>query len=168
MLDFRMKLIGSQPELLSLVARLGAIPALAVDIETVNWWDRRIERVALIQIAFREGHQLKAAVIVALVGLDLEPLRATLEVSPTPRRCTTRPTMRCASHATFKYVPPPFTTRCGPRAKAARNATHFRHRPKLISAFTSTRVHGLASHLLSRVGPQLPERRSLALADLEP
>ena len=63
-----------------MVARLVPAPALALDIETVDWWDRQVERVALIQLAFREGRQLRVAVIDALAGLDLGPLRQPLEL----------------------------------------------------------------------------------------
>jgi len=81
MLDFSIKLISSPQELASLVARLDSAPALALDIETVNWWDRQVEQVSLIQLAFREGGQLRVAVIDALAGLDLDHLRPRLELS---------------------------------------------------------------------------------------
>lgn len=79
MLDFSLKLVSGPRELTALAARLESAPALALDIETVDWWDRRIERVALIQLAFREGHRLRVAVVDALAGLDLQHLRAPLE-----------------------------------------------------------------------------------------
>jgi len=81
MLDFRSKLVSSSPDLSSLVTLLDAAPALALDIETVNWWDRHVEQVFLIQLAFREGRQLRVAVIDALAGLDLDHLRPHLESS---------------------------------------------------------------------------------------
>ena len=77
--DFSIKLISSPKDLTSLVARLDSVPALALDIETVNWWDRHVERVSLIQLAFREGRRLRVAVIDALAGLDLDHLRPCLE-----------------------------------------------------------------------------------------
>jgi len=82
MLDFSIKLISSTQDLTSLSARLVSAPSLALDIETVNWWDRHVERVALIQLAFREGGRLRVAVVDALAGLDLEHLRPGLELSP--------------------------------------------------------------------------------------
>jgi hypothetical protein len=82
MLDFSIKLISSPQELISLSARLASAPSLALDIETVNWWDRHIERVSLIQLAFREGGRLRVAVVDALAGFDLEHLRPNLESSP--------------------------------------------------------------------------------------
>ena len=81
MLDFNLKLVSGPRELNALAARLESVPALALDIETVNWWDRQVERVALIQLAFREGQRLRVAVVDALAGLDLQCLRAPLESS---------------------------------------------------------------------------------------
>jgi hypothetical protein len=80
MLDFNIKLISGTQDLTSLAARLDSAPALALDIETVNWWDRQVEQVSLIQLAFREGCQLRVAVIDALAGLDLDHLRPCLEL----------------------------------------------------------------------------------------
>ncbi|HZH31905.1 MAG TPA: ribonuclease D [Pyrinomonadaceae bacterium] len=85
MLDFSIKLINSPQEFPALAARLASAPALALDIETVNWWDRHVERVALIQLAFREGGRLRVAVVDALAGLDLEGLRPGLESSRVPK-----------------------------------------------------------------------------------
>jgi hypothetical protein len=79
--DFSIKLISRPQELTSLVTRLVAAPALALDIETVNWWDRQVERVALIQLAFREGAHLRVAVIDSLAGFPLDHLRPCLESS---------------------------------------------------------------------------------------
>jgi hypothetical protein len=79
MLDFSIKLISRPHDLTVLVARLDVVPALALDIETINWWDRQVERVALIQLAFREGIHLRVAVIDALAGLSLDHLRPCLE-----------------------------------------------------------------------------------------
>lgn len=81
MLDFSIKLISSSREIAPLVARLDSAPALALDIETVNWWDREIERVSLIQLAFREGANLRVAVIDALAGFSFEHLHPCLESS---------------------------------------------------------------------------------------
>ncbi len=81
MLDFNIKLISSAQDLTRLAARMDSAPALALDIETVNWWDRQVEQVSLIQLAFREGRQLRVAVIDALAGPDLDHLRPCLELS---------------------------------------------------------------------------------------
>jgi hypothetical protein len=82
MLDFSIRHIGNPKELDTLVARLASAPALALDIETVNWWDRQVERVSLIQLAFREGDRLRVAVIDALAEFSLTPLQPSLELSP--------------------------------------------------------------------------------------
>lgn len=79
MLDLNISLVGGRPGLDSLAARLESVPALALDIETVNWWDRQVERVALVQLAFREGQRVRVAVVDALAGLDLWALRPPLE-----------------------------------------------------------------------------------------
>jgi 3'-5' exonuclease len=81
MLDFTIRLVNSEAALAALVARLEAPPAIALDIETVKWWDRQAERVALIQLAFREGRDLRVAIIDALADFDLTLLRAPLELS---------------------------------------------------------------------------------------
>lgn len=81
MLDFSIKLINGPQDLISLLARLDSAPALALDIETVDWWDRQVERVSLIQLAFREGRQLRVAVIDALAQPDLDHLRPRLELN---------------------------------------------------------------------------------------
>ncbi|MFN7949492.1 MAG: ribonuclease D [Blastocatellia bacterium] len=82
-------LISDQPSLEALMARLGSAPALALDIETINWWDREQERIALVQLAWRPPEQPEGepqvAVIDALAAIDLEPLRAPLELSARPK-----------------------------------------------------------------------------------
>lgn len=81
MLDFSTELVSGRKELSPLTARLDAATAMALDIETVSWWDREAERVALVQLAFREGRALRVAVIDALAGFDPEYLRSPLERS---------------------------------------------------------------------------------------
>src|SRR5438046_2661404 len=85
--------IGDQDSLAAMIGRIQAAPVLALDIETINWWDRDAERVALVQLAFREeGREedrekglekgrIHALVIDALAGLDLAVLRTSLELS---------------------------------------------------------------------------------------
>lgn len=81
MLDFILKLVTRPQELTALADRVKTVPALALDMETVNWWNRRVERVALIQIAFREGARLRVAVVDTLAGLSLDQFRPCLESS---------------------------------------------------------------------------------------
>lgn len=79
--DFTLEFIKEQSRLIKLSETLIQTPAFALDIETIDWWNRHRERIALIQIAFRYKGQVKVAVIDALAALDLEPLRAPLEQS---------------------------------------------------------------------------------------
>ncbi len=81
MLHHTVEFINDNPSLLAILARLNAAAALALDIETVNWWDRDAERVSLIQLAFRENGVPHVVVVDAMAGLDLEPLRQPLELS---------------------------------------------------------------------------------------
>lgn len=81
MLDHRIELIHEQATLTALMGRITAVPVVALDIETINWWDREAERVALVQFAFRENGVARVAVVDALASLDLEPLRQPLELS---------------------------------------------------------------------------------------
>ncbi|HST52691.1 MAG TPA: hypothetical protein VLJ61_11825 [Pyrinomonadaceae bacterium] len=79
-LDYRVTYINDQRRLLALSEGLESVTALALDIETVNWWSRQSERVALVQLAYREGLELRVAVVDALARLDLTPLRRPLEL----------------------------------------------------------------------------------------
>ncbi|MBA3441859.1 MAG: hypothetical protein H0T92_18530 [Pyrinomonadaceae bacterium] len=79
MLDYRLELIDDHPGLTTLIDRIDSAHALALDIETINWWDPQSERVALLQLAFREGRQPQVVIIDALAQLDLEPLRLPFE-----------------------------------------------------------------------------------------
>ncbi len=81
MLDFHLELISDQAALDVMVDRVVTASALAVDIETINWWNREAERVALVQFAFREGKEPKVAVVDTLANLNLEALRRPLELS---------------------------------------------------------------------------------------
>lgn len=79
MLDFSTEMVGGPRELSALAGRLGSATALALDIETVNWWDREAERVSLVQLAFREQGRVRVAVVDALAAHDLKSLREPLE-----------------------------------------------------------------------------------------
>lgn len=78
-MDYSIAYINDRPRLEELCERLCAVPALALDIETASWWDRRAERVSLIQLAYREGGRVRVAVVDALEGLDPAALRRPLE-----------------------------------------------------------------------------------------
>ncbi len=81
MLDHAVEFINEPTQLATLADRAAQATALALDIETTNWWDRAAERVALVQLAFREADKTRVVIIDALAGLELEPLRRPLELS---------------------------------------------------------------------------------------
>lgn len=77
--DYSVTYINDGRRLEALCEHLVTVPALALDIETASWWDRRAERVSLIQFAYREGTRLRVAVVDTLVELDPAVLRRPLE-----------------------------------------------------------------------------------------
>lgn len=81
MLEHTIEFIHTQPQLVELADRAAQARALALDIETINWWDRAAEKVALVQLAFRADDHTHVAVIDTLANLELEPLRRPLELS---------------------------------------------------------------------------------------
>jgi len=79
--DYSVTYINDGRRLEALCERLVTVPALALDIETACWWERRSERVSLIQLAYREGGRLRVAVIDAFAGHDPAVLRRPLEAA---------------------------------------------------------------------------------------
>ena len=79
MTGYRLELINNQKKLRELSEDLLRYSCIALDIETVDWWDRRREKIALVQLAYRVKTALKVAIIDTLAALDLEPLRKPLE-----------------------------------------------------------------------------------------
>lgn len=81
MSDYRLELINSQTKLSALAAQLATLSVISLDIETVEWWDKYRERIALIQIAFRTPERgIKVAIIDALAKeINIEGLRALFE-----------------------------------------------------------------------------------------
>jgi hypothetical protein len=77
--DYTVTYVNDRRRLEALCEGLVAVPALALDIETASWWDRRAERVSLVQLAYREGGRLRVAVVDALADLDPALLRRPLE-----------------------------------------------------------------------------------------
>src|SRR4051794_22634845 len=68
-LDYRIAFINDQKRLRTLSERLRSVSALAVDIETINWWHPPTEQVALIQVAYRANKELRVAVVDTLAQL---------------------------------------------------------------------------------------------------
>ncbi len=105
--DFNIELINNQTKLTGLIDRLASLPVIALDIETVNWWNRHQERIALIQIAFRTKRQPKVAIIDAFANLDLEPMRQPLELDTTTKvvHNAVFDATRLATHYQIKVAP---------------------------------------------------------------
>lgn len=78
-LNYRIRFISDQPRLRTLCESLESVSALALDIETINWWNPQTEQVALVQFAYRINHEVRVAVVDALAQLDLTILRQPLE-----------------------------------------------------------------------------------------
>ena len=94
MVNQTVEYIGDQNALAKLIERIKPASALALDIETINWWDREAERIALIQLAYREESGPKrncatspihVVIIDALAEFDLSALRWPLELSSMPK-----------------------------------------------------------------------------------
>lgn len=85
MLDYVWELVDAAPALDALAARLRHAPAVAVDIETINWWNREAEKIALLQLAFRDEDRPHVAIVDPLLVSDLAPLRIMLTESSTPK-----------------------------------------------------------------------------------
>lgn len=107
MSDYTVELINNRKKLNDLIDRLTAVPVIALDIETVDWWNHRQERVALVQIAFRTGSRIKVAIIDALGEFDLEPLRSVLESEATTKiiHNAVSDARRLRDHYQFKVAP---------------------------------------------------------------
>lgn len=85
--------VGNQKKLAELIERIGSASTIALDIETMNWWDRDAERVALIQLAYRDNGSkagnvmipIQVAIIDPLTGIDLSGLKLPLELGLMPK-----------------------------------------------------------------------------------
>ncbi|MBV9926121.1 MAG: hypothetical protein JOZ96_13970 [Acidobacteria bacterium] len=77
--DYQVTYVNDPRRLAALAGALHTSSALALDIETASWWNRRAERVSLIQLAYREAGRLRVAVVDALAGFDVTGLRPALE-----------------------------------------------------------------------------------------
>lgn len=85
MVNYTVEFVDKHEAFINIIERINSASLIAVDIETIYWWDREAERISIIQIAFREegreNDKITVAVIDALVGINLEPLRTSLELS---------------------------------------------------------------------------------------
>jgi hypothetical protein len=78
-LDYQVTYVNDPRRLAALAEALPTSSALALDIETASWWDRRAERVSLIQLAYRDAGRVRVAVVDALAGFKVGELRSALE-----------------------------------------------------------------------------------------
>ena len=93
MVNQTVEYVGNQKKLAELIERIGLASTIALDIETMNWWDRDAERVALIQLAYRDkGSEvgnamtpIQVAIIDPLTGIDLSGLKLPLELGLMPK-----------------------------------------------------------------------------------
>ncbi|HEY7182268.1 MAG TPA: hypothetical protein VIC84_12655 [Blastocatellia bacterium] len=81
MFNHTVEFVSDKIALTASLERLAAAPVIALDIETIYWWDREAERVSLIQMAFRESGEIRVVVIDALTNFDPDLLRRPLELS---------------------------------------------------------------------------------------
>ena len=81
MFDHAVQFIQQPEQLATFAERLLNAKAMALDIETVNWWDRQREQVALLQFAYRTTDKTEVVIIDTLALRDLEALRRPLELS---------------------------------------------------------------------------------------
>ena len=79
--DYQVTYVNDARRLEALAGALPDSSALALDIETASWWDRRAERVSLIQLAYRDAGRIRVAVVDALAGFGVNELRPALESS---------------------------------------------------------------------------------------
>ena len=77
---YDIQLIDTDEAFNQLAPRLTAASVLALDIETINWWNRDEERISIIQIGFREETQITVAIFDTLATAPPEPLRRQLEM----------------------------------------------------------------------------------------
>lgn len=78
--NYRVTFINDQGRLAALADGIESVGAVALDIETADWWDRSRERISLVQLAYRSGNELRVAVVDALAPLDPAALRRPLEL----------------------------------------------------------------------------------------
>lgn len=92
---------------MNLVDRLEATSVIALDIETVDWWNKHQERIALIQLAYRINNQPKVAVIDAFAKIDLAALKSPLENNSIIKviHNAVFDASRLANHYNFKVSP---------------------------------------------------------------
>ncbi len=77
--DFTLKFVKDSADLRRFTDALVNLSVFALDIETVDWWNRHQERIALMQFAYRSAEKIRVVIVDALAEIDLEVLRAPFE-----------------------------------------------------------------------------------------
>lgn len=80
MVNFQTVLIENDESFEFLLPRINSAGAIAIDIETSNWWNQDEERISIIQVGFRERSGIVVAICDPLAKLDPECLRGVLEL----------------------------------------------------------------------------------------
>jgi len=83
--DYRLEIVNRQSAVARTAEILAAQRAIALDIETIEWWNRQREKIALLQFAFRAGEEVKVVIVDALADCELAPLRQPLESKDTTK-----------------------------------------------------------------------------------
>lgn len=76
----RIHFIDRREALIELVGALESVNVFALDIETINWWDREAERVSLLQFALRSDAGPEVYLVDALGEVEIGLLRRPLEM----------------------------------------------------------------------------------------
>ncbi len=76
----KIQFIDRREGLIELVGALESVNAFALDIETINWWDREAERVSLLQFALRSDAGPEVYLVDALGEVEIGLLRRPLEM----------------------------------------------------------------------------------------
>lgn len=76
----KVQFIDCREGLIELARALERVSAFALDIETLNWWDREAERVSLLQFALRSDAGPEVYLVDALGEVEIGLLRRPLEM----------------------------------------------------------------------------------------
>ncbi len=79
--DFTLKCVKDSAGLRRFADALSALSAFALDIETVDWWNRHQEKIALMQFAYRSQNKIRVVIVDAIAEINLEILREPFENS---------------------------------------------------------------------------------------
>ncbi len=79
-IEYDLHLVNSEESFNMLMPRMAAATALAIDIETINWWNRDEEKISIVQIGFREDARIVVAIVDTLGSLSPQILRHPFEL----------------------------------------------------------------------------------------